>query len=132
MTYDAEWRRQREREAERQAEGLGFFAASDWPESPPERTEQAVIPIPGATIQGRWEAWLETEDGGRMFARFCVEARQDVALGARLSAKNIWERVRSTMKIKANNSYTPLAAREAERRYPQLRGRFEKRERSSS
>ena len=116
---------QREAAARQQVTGLDLFG---WAERPAaERVEQATLPIPGATIQGRWEAWLATEDGRLVFGVFCEAALKAVARGERLSAKAIWETTRAYLRVKANNDYTALAAREAEARHPELRGEFSKR-----
>jgi hypothetical protein len=132
VSYDPVAVRAERREARvRQAvEGCPLFG---WPEAPPaERVEQAALPIPDATIQGRWEAWLATEDGRLVFGVFCQSALALAARGERLSAKAIWETTRASLKRPANNDYTALAAREAEARYPALRGQFEKRRRHAA
>lgn len=115
--------------ADQQTRGLGLF---DWPESPPAvKARQVVLPIPTLTLQARWEAWLQTADGARAFSRFCELARADAAAGFRLSARAIWEQCRATLRVEMNNSFTPLAAREAEARHPTLKGLFEKRRTSA-
>lgn len=107
--------------------------AQPWPEVPPRGdSEQLTAPV-GGTIQADFEAWLTTDAGRVIYREFCAEALGQVTRGAtRLSAKGIWETIRSRLKQSANNSYVSLVARQAEQEYPVIRGLFEFRVRRAS
>jgi len=113
---------------DRGVRGLPMFG--EWPTYPPADAEQDALPLDG-TIQGAYAAWLATSDGERAFRAFGMMAQRDARDGVRLSAKSITERVRAMLKLKINNSFTALLARDAERSWPELRGQFEKRERTA-
>lgn len=106
-------------------------AQATWPERPPAVGENHALELDG-TIEGRYTAWRATEDGERVFTAFLREACGEVARGAtRLSAKGIWERVRSELnrrgRVPMNNDYHAPMVREAEDAAPLLRDLFEKR-----
>lgn len=71
--------------------------------------------------------WLGTADGSLVFAAFCDEVRRQVRDGEKVSAKFAWEVTRRLLKRNMDNRHHAIAMREAERRYPELRGKAEKR-----
>lgn len=116
---------------DRETAGLDLFGPA-WPEARPAVVEQEALALPDVTIRGRWVQFRATTDGEHVYRTFCRFALEDLAVGARLSAKGLWERVRATLRVPANNDFTPLAARDAESDYPVLRGQFAKRARSAA
>ena len=116
--------------AEREAAGLPLFGDKPWPETRPATVEQEALALPGCTIRGRWVAFRATEAGHQVYREFCRLALVDQADGVRLSAKGIWEQVRATVRVPANNDFTALAARDAETDHPELH--FEKRTRHAT
>lgn len=100
-----------------------------WPETTGVRgAEQRVFPLRG-TIQGRYEAWRQTDDGRLAYALFVRLALTETG---RLSAKRIWETCRAQLRVKLNNDFHAPMVREAEDALPELRGRFERRTRKAS
>lgn len=94
--------------------------------------EQLVAPIDG-TIQARWERWIASDEGERVFEAFCLEAVARVRSGAQwIGAKQIWEGLRGRFPGMLDNSLTALAARECEQRYPETKGLFRHRVRKAS
>lgn len=124
-------REARRLQVRRQTAGLDLFAPL-WPETPPAVVEQEALPLPDVTIRGRWVQFRATADGERVYQMFCRFALEDLTAGTRLSAKALWERCRATLRVPANNDFTPLAARDAESDHPELRGQFAKRARSAA
>ena len=103
-----------------------------WPQRPPALIEQTVASLPGATIQGNYDAWRRTTEGTLAFNAFVRRALASQRQGERLSAKALCEAVRAELKMKLNNSFTALLAREAESAEAVLAGAFEKRQRKAA
>ena len=103
-----------------------------WPEAPAAADEQAGLSLPGATLQGQYDAWRQTAEGRLAFAAFVRRAQIAKRSGDRVSAKALWEVVRADLRVKMNNNYHALAAREAEQVAPELAGAFEKRRRTAA
>jgi hypothetical protein len=74
--------------------------------------------------QRQWDAFRKRR--GDLFAMLLDMARCELAAGERrVSAKDLWERLRRISKAKLNNSFTPYAARWLVTKEPRLRGVIE-------
>ena len=83
------------------------------------------------TLEDRFNEWMVTDHGGRVFGLFTDHALRLLSQGKRIGAKAIVEHLRYYHSIeyegeefKIDNSYTSYMVREAVYRYPELAGYF--------
>ena len=108
------------------------FAAAPFPTAPEARNEQRTLSI-GGTIQGQYDAWLASVDGGRAFAAVESLALVHARAGtSRLSINFIVEQIRSTLQLSINNDFRALIARDLLETHPALKGLIEVRQRKAS
>jgi hypothetical protein len=115
------------------SETQDLFAPLEVPSKRPAAgsAEQPHLPIEG-TLQARYDAWRQTEQGKLVYAECRDEALKQVRAGARrIAVKGIVELVRATLKVQVNNSAVALLARELFDREPVLRPLIELRERTT-
>lgn len=107
------------------------LSLTPWPQSPPARNEQRILPIPG-TIQEQYEVWRLTPDGQEVLQMAERLALQQAASGAtRISISWIWEAIRKTRKQSADNSMRALVARYLVETHPHLAALIELRVRKA-
>lgn len=102
----------------------------DWPEAPAPDVEQGVMPLE-VTITGKYARWRRTEDGARVFESVRIRALGLARTGQRIGVKQLVEDVRSHLKMKVNNSFSALIAREL-CQDPSLVSHIERRTRTAS
>lgn len=109
----------------------GTMFAPDWPErAPAPRTEQRELPIEG-TLEERYIAWRNTEEGRTVYDAFKDRALSAVRAGQRPMKRKIWEQLRG-LYGSLNNNLLRAITEELDRTEPELRGRFEFRERTAA
>ena len=88
---------------------------------------------PKKKLKDRFKEWLWSEHGREVFRLFVNHAQKFKGKGIRQGAKAIVEHLRWNHNIdtqhgdfKIDNSFTSRMVREAEYRYPELRGYFKK------
>jgi hypothetical protein len=105
--------------------------APDWLErAPAPRTEQRELPIEG-TYEERYLAWRATDDGQVVYEAFKARALEAVRSGQRPMKRKIWEQLRG-LYGSLNNNLVRAITEELDRTEPELRGRFEFRERTAA
>lgn len=111
-------------------EGLALFEQP--PTAPPARhAEQRALPMPEVSIEARYQAWRETDDGARVWQAIQRAAGELVATGAtRLSAKGLVERVRAELRVPINNDFTAHLGRDLDA-IPAFSGLVELRKRTA-
>lgn len=111
---------------------LAFDLFTPWPESPPATAENRVLPLQG-TNQGRYDLWLATEDGERVYEAIRVRALALAATGAtRISINLLMEQVRGALRLPCDNTYRALIGRDLVEECPVLRDLIELRQRRSA
>ena len=98
---------------------------------PQMRTSQLCFLITKKSLKDRFNEWMLTDHGKRVFGLFITHALALLGRDKRIGAKAIVEHLRYYHSIehvgqefKINNSYTSYMVREAVYRHPELAGYF--------
>ena len=98
-------------------------------------TNQMTMFVAEKTLEDRFNEWMNTYHGIKVFSLFVAHALEFQSRGRRMGAKAIVEHLRyyhsiehAGWEFKINNSYTSYMVREAVYRYPELAGYFKMKE----